>query len=105
METLARRCLDSQYVYVLEDSSCLELFMAYLAPGLIRREVGPIEGLRKVLYTGLRDNLAAIFNKGAACKLGERFYCAIADLSFTRAEENHSRLEGLGNPGGARPSE
>lgn len=50
-------------MYVLEDSSCLELFMAYLAPGLLRREVGPIEGLRKVLYTGLRDNLAAIFNK------------------------------------------
>lgn len=91
--------------YELKDSCCVELFMTYLAPGLLRREVGSIDGLREILFTGLRDNLAAILNEGAARGLTGRFYGAIAALGFTRAQENRSRYKGWGHSNGAWPSE
>jgi len=52
--------------YELKNNSCVELFMTYPAPGLLRREVGLVDGLREVLYTGLQDNVTAILNEGAA---------------------------------------
>ena len=86
--------------YELKSNSAIELFMTYLAPGLLRQEVGSVEGLREALHTQLNDKIDSILNEGAARGLSDRFYGAISALDLTRLDQNSPRYKGWGKSDG-----
>ena len=86
--------------YELKYNSAIELFMTYLAPGLLRQEVGLSDGLREALHTQLNDRIDSILNEGAARGLSDRFYGAISALGLTRLDQNSPRHKGWGKSDG-----
>ncbi|KAL8690946.1 MAG: hypothetical protein Q9218_003722 [Villophora microphyllina] len=91
--------------YQMTNSACVEQFMTYLAPGLLRGEVGRLEGLKEALHRELVDNLAPILNEGAARGLTDRFARAIRSLGFSGSEGNFPRYEAWGEDRASWPSE
>lgn len=74
--------------YQMTESACIERFMTYLAPGLLKGEIGSLSSLKEALHRELVDNIAAILNDGAAR--------AIESLRFSGTKENFPRYEAWG---------
>ncbi|KAL8836926.1 MAG: hypothetical protein Q9170_002726 [Blastenia crenularia] len=91
--------------YQMTKSACIEQFMTYLAPGLLKGEIGKLEGLKEALHCELVDNIAAILNEGAARGLTDRFARAIESLGFSGVEGNFPRYEAWGEKQQQWPSE
>lgn len=91
--------------YQMTKSACIEQFMTYLAPGLLRGEVGRLEGLQEALHRELVDNIDSILNEGAARGLTNRFAEAIRQLGFSGVEGNFPRYEAWGEDRARWPSE
>lgn len=85
--------------------TAVEIFMTYLAPGLLRSDIGTTDGLPEALHTQLADKIDLIVNEGDARGLSGRFDRAIAALGLTRAHLNHARYQGWGESRGKWPCE
>ena len=91
--------------FQMTKSACIEQFMTYLAPGLLKAELGRLEGLKEALHRELVDNIAIMLNEGAARGLTTRFTRAIESLSLSGAEGNFPRYEAWGEERSNWPSE
>ena len=91
--------------YELGNSNAIELFMQCLAPSLLRRQFGSIDGLREALHSNIADNIDRIVNEGAARGFSSRFYKATSALQFTRKDENTPRYKGWGPTDSKWPSD